>query len=353
MPPLDSGSELGAFSRYVLPYKAQRGPDTGMSDRRPPGTGLEDATVLVTGGAGFIGSHLTAALLPETDVRVLDDFSTGEPSKIPDGAAVFRADIRNEDALDRAMADVDVVFHLAAVVSVEQSVSNPIESHRVNVDGTLAVLERARREDARVVVASSAAVYGDPDELPVDETAATDPLSPYGADKLAADTYARVCADAYDLPVAVLRFFNVYGPGQRGPYSGVVDAFLQRAFADDPLVIHGDGEQTRDFVHVADVVRTLLAAASTADTGRAFNVGTGESVSINELADVVRDATGTSAGVEHVDARPGDIRESRADCTRLRDRLGVAPDVSLREGIGDLVAHRRSRDAGERPERLQ
>ncbi|WP_336023558.1 NAD-dependent epimerase/dehydratase family protein [Halobellus salinisoli] len=316
-----------------------------MTDLPLPEADLGDATVLITGGAGFIGGHLAAALLPENEVRVLDDYSTGETSNVPDGAAVFCADVRNEDALERAMAGVDVVFHLAAVVSVETSVENPVEVHRVNVDGTLAVLERARDENARVVVASSAAVYGEPTGLPVNEDADTDPLSPYGADKLAADTYARVYADVYDLPVAVLRFFNVYGPGQRGPYSGVVDAFLQRAFADEPLVVHGDGEQTRDFVHVTDVVRALLTAASTEHTGLAFNVGTGSSVSINELADVIRDATGATAGVDHERARPGDIRHSRADCTRMRELLGVQPTVSLREGVEHLVSYRLDRAA--------
>ncbi|WP_049985953.1 NAD-dependent epimerase/dehydratase family protein [Halobellus rufus] len=320
-----------------------------MADRSVPETGLEDATVLVTGGAGFIGSHLTAALAAENEVRVLDDCSTGTASKLPDGATLLRADVRDETALDRAMAGVDVVFHLAAVVSVEQSVEDPVESHAVNVDGTLAVLERARREDARVVLASSAAVYGEPTDLPVDETADTDPLSPYGADKLAADSYARVYADVYDLPVAVMRFFNVYGPGQRGPYSGVVDAFLQRAFADEPLVVHGDGEQTRDFVHVSDVVRALVAAASTAHTGLAYNVGSGESASINELAAAIREATGTTAEITHGSARPGDIRHSLADCDRMRERLGVEPTVSLREGIEHLVAYRRGRgvDSGD------
>ncbi|RLM54047.1 NAD-dependent epimerase/dehydratase family protein [Halobellus sp. Atlit-31R] len=312
-----------------------------MRELSRPTAPFTGRTVLVTGGAGFIGSHLVAALAPDNDVRVLDHCASGDPSRVADGATLIRADVTDEEALARAMAGVDVVFHLAAVVSVEQSVDDPQESHRVNVDGTLAVLERARHEGARVVFASSAAVYGDPDQLPVSETAETDPQSPYGADKLAADTYSRVYADVYDLPVVALRYFNVYGPGQRGPYSGVVDAFLERAADDEPLVIHGDGEQTRDFVHVFDVVRANLAAATTEHTGTAFNVGTGDAISIRDLADVVRTAVGTDTGVEHSAPRAGDVRHSRADCDRARDLLDFDPAVSLADGIEHLVAHRR------------
>jgi UDP-glucose 4-epimerase len=317
-----------------------------MGELSAPTATFSGQTILVTGGAGFIGGHLASALAPDNEVRVLDDCSTGDASNVPDEATLIRGDVTDETVLARAMTDVDTVFHQAAVVSVEQSVDDPRTSHRVNVDGTLSVLERARGEDARVVVASSAAVYGAPSKLPVPESGDTEPQSPYGADKLAADAYARVYADVYDLSVVPLRYFNVYGPGQRGPYSGVVDAFLERAFADKPLSIHGDGEQTRDFVHVFDVVRANLAAARTSYTGEAFNVGTGESVSIRELADIVREAVGSDAGVRYEEPRTGDVRHSRAAIQRANDRLGFSARVPLRAGISHLVSHRRSDGIG-------
>ncbi|MGQ4556057.1 NAD-dependent epimerase/dehydratase family protein [Halobellus sp. GM3] len=312
-----------------------------MNEPSPPTAAWSGQTVLVTGGAGFIGSHLAAALVPGNEVRVLDDCSTGDASRVPDGAEFIRGDVTDGETLSRAMTGVDTVFHQAAVVSVDRSIEAPAESHRVNVGGTRAVLERARAEDARVVIASSAAVYGTPSELPVSETCPTDPQSPYGADKLAADAYASVYANVYDLRVVPLRYFNVYGPGQRGPYSGVVDAFLERAFADEPLSVHGDGEQTRDFVHVFDVVRANLAAAETPYTGVPFNVGTGESVTIRELADIVREAVGTDAGVRYENERPGDVRHSRASTKRARDRLGFRSRIPLEAGIDHLVSHRR------------
>lgn len=311
-----------------------------MSDLSPPSTEFSGSTVLVTGGAGFIGSHIADALVPNNDVRILDNGSTGSISNVPEEADVIHADVTDQDAVDRAMDGVDIAFHQAAVVSVEESVSDPITSHRVNVDGTLAVLQAARREDARVVYASSAAIYGDPAGAVVSEGDETDPQSPYGVDKLAADAYARTYASVYDLPVVVLRYFNVYGPRQRGPYSGVVDAFFERALDQEPLLIHGDGEQTRDFVHVYDVVRANLAAATTEHVGQAFNIGTGNSVTIRELADAVGTALGVDIEVAREPPREGDIRHSRTSTDRLRRLLEVDPSVSLKDGLRHLANHR-------------
>lgn len=311
------------------------------TDRSDAPDDLRGQTVLVTGGAGFIGSHLAARLAGDNDVRVLDDFSTGDRDAVPESATVIETDVRNAADVERAMEGVDVVFHLAALISVEESVADPERSHQVNVDGTLAVLQAARESDARVVLASSAAVYGDPDSLPVTVDEPMTPRSPYGADKVAADTYARAYEASYGVPVVALRYFNAYGPGQRGPYSGVVEAFLERAGAGEPLVVHGDGEQTRDFVHVSDVVRANLAAATTEHTGTAYNVGTGESVSVNELADIVTEAFGSDADVSHEPARPGDVRHSRAATDRARTELGFEARVSLRQGIADLVGRRK------------
>ncbi|MWV65485.1 NAD-dependent epimerase/dehydratase family protein [Halorubrum sp. JWXQ-INN 858] len=312
-----------------------------MDEVTPPAAPFSDRRVLVTGGAGFIGHHLVSALVPDNDVRVLDNCSTGDPDTVPPEATLVRGDVTDAEAVRRAMDGVDVVFHQAAVVSVQRAAEQPHHAHRVNVDGTLTVLEAARDEDARAVVASSAAVYGSPDTVPVAEDDRLMPRSTYGVDKLAADSYARVYSSTYDVPTVALRYFNVYGPGQRGPYSGVVDAFLGRAAAGEPLVIHGDGEQTRDFVHVYDVVRANLAAATTDHTGRAFNVGTGESVTIRELADVIRSVLDAPVDLRYEEPRTGDVRHSRAATARLLGLLDVRPRVGLEAGLEQLAAHRR------------
>ncbi|RQH00270.1 NAD-dependent epimerase/dehydratase family protein [Natrarchaeobius oligotrophus] len=298
---------------------------------------IRDRTVLVTGGGGFIGSHLVEALAPHNDVRVLDDFSTGTRAHLPEDVTVVAGDVGDPIALQRAARGVDVIFHHAAVVSVDRSVDDPRATNRTNLEASLLVLEQARQEDARVVVASSAAVYGHPDELPVSETASRNPTSPYGVQKLALDQYARLYAELYDLPTIALRYFNVYGPRQRGPYSGVISTFLEQARADDPITIEGDGRQTRDFVHVSDVVRANVRAATTESVGSAFNVGTGERLSIRELAETIRTATDSSSPIVHRDPRPGDIRHSGADVSRAKRELDFEARVTLESGIRALV----------------
>ncbi|WP_440771188.1 NAD-dependent epimerase/dehydratase family protein [Natronorubrum sp. DTA28] len=295
---------------------------------------FRDRTVLVTGGAGFIGSHLATALADDTDLRVLDSFATGRRERVPDDATVIEGDVRDDDALARATEGVDLIFHEAALVSVERSVEDPIASHSINVDATLALLERARELDARFVLASSAAIYGQPERSIVSEADRTIPSSPYGLEKLAVDHYARQYHDLYGLETVALRYFNVYGPGQfDSDYSGVVTAFIDRALAGEPLPIHGDGSQTRDFVFVEDVVRANILAATTDHVGRAYNVGTGRSVTIRELAELIVDVTDSDAEIVHTDERVGDIRHSRADVDAARADLDYAPEVSLREGL--------------------
>lgn len=299
---------------------------------------LDDRTALVTGGGGFIGSHVADALLPEAEVRILDNFVSGERSNCPDGATVIEGDVRDEAVLARAMADVDVVFHEAAIVSVARSVEDPTESHDVNLDGTLAVLEAARRADARVVLASSAAIYGAPESLPVTEADPKTPSSPYGLEKLACDHYCRLYDDLYGLPTVALRYFNAYGPRQTGgDYAGAIVAFTEQARSGSPLKVDGDGEQTRDFVAVADLVQANLLAATTEETGEAFNVGTGREISIRETAELVRDRVAPEADIVHTDPRPGDIRRSVADIEKARERLGYEPTVSLEAGLTDLL----------------
>jgi len=294
-------------------------------------------TVLVTGGAGFIGGHIADRLASVADVRVLDDLSTGDPARIPTEATLIEGDIRDVATLRRAMTGVDIVFHEAGMVSVPVSVERPRECHATNGTATLDLLAAARRTDARIVFASSAAIYGQPDDVPVSEAAPKRPNSPYGIEKLAGDQYVRLYAERYGLPAVALRYFNVYGPGQgHNQYAGVISTFLERARSGDPITVEGDGDQTRDFVHVDDVVRANLLAA-TSDASGAFNVGTGASTSINELARAVRDATGTEVPITHTDPRPNDIRHSRADIARISERLGFEPRVTLREGIATLA----------------
>jgi len=297
---------------------------------------LEGATVLVTGGAGFVGSHLADALAPVADVRVLDDCSTGRPENVPADATLRRADVTDDDALAAATTGADYVFHLAAMSSVPDSLKAPTRCLDVNATGTAAVLDRARQADARVVFASSAAVYGSPESTPIPEDAPLRPLNPYGISKRAADEYVRQCSDWFDADGVALRFFNVYGPRQQSG-RGVVPTFVDRARAGDRLVVHGDGSQTRDFVHVDDVVRAMLRAASADVIGEAYNVGTGETTSIRTLAETVRDAAGESVDVAHDDPRPADIRHSRADVSKIRADLGFEPAITLADGIESLL----------------
>jgi UDP-glucose 4-epimerase len=299
---------------------------------------VTDRAVLVTGGAGFIGSHLVDALVEDNDVRVLDDLSTGRRDNLHPDVTLVQGDLRDDAALDEATDGVDLVFHEAAIASVTRSVDDPVDSHRVNAAGTLDLLERARREDARVVVTSSTAIYGEPTSIPVTEDEPTTPLSPYGVEKLAVDHYARLYHDLYGLETVTLRCFNAYGPRQAGgEYSGVITTFLEQACAGQDLTVEGGGSQRRDFVHVEDVVRAHLLAATTDGVGEAYNVGTGRSVSVLELAELVRELAGSRSDIVHVPARSGDVTTSRADISKARAGLSFEPTVSLREGIGGLV----------------
>ncbi len=299
--------------------------------------GPTDKSILVTGGAGFIGSHLTAALAVENEVHVLDNGSTGNPAILPASVEFHHGDIRDRSVLETLVPTVDIVYHQAAIVSIEDSLDRPTESHETNVAATVALLDVARKHGTRVVFASSCAAYGDPTTLPVEESEPATPLSPYAVDKLAADQYLQVYGQQYGFPTVALRYFNVYGPGQRGDYSGVIDAFLDRARAGEPLEVHGEGDQTRDFVHIADVVRANLAAGVTPNTGRAYNVGTGTETTIRELAETVRERVDPSVEIVHTEPRPGDIDRSRADLSAARTQLGYEPQVTLSEGLQSLV----------------
>lgn len=301
--------------------------------------GITGRRILVTGGAGFIGSHLVDALAEKNTVTVLDDFSNGRRKNLHSRADVVDGDIRDSETVERVLRDADIVFHQAGVVSVEQSVTDPTASHTVNAGGTVTVLDAARKTDTRVVAASSAAVYGHPPAVPIPEHARFQPTSPYGIDKATLDYYTRQFGELYGLPTVSLRYFNVYGPRQSATdYSGVISTFRQQATAGDRLTVHGDGTQTRDFVHVTDVVRANLRAAMTDHTAEAFNVGTGEQTSINELAALICELTDSDATVTHTAGRDGDIHHSCADTDKASERLQFEAEIDLATGLRTVLA---------------
>lgn len=290
---------------------------------------------VVTGGAGFVGSELAAQLSDQNSVVAFDDLSRGDRERVPDDITFNRGDVRDRSAVSELLAGADVVFHQAGLASVERSVDDPLASHTRNATGTLNVLEAAKEHDVRVVLASSAAIYGPPEYVPVDESHPTAPTAPYGLDKLTADRYARLYYRLYGVETVTLRYFNVYGPGQT---AGVVGAFVERARDGRPLTIYGDGEQTRDFVHVNDVVRANCLAATAPDEalGRAFNVGTGTATTIESLAEVMRERFDSDSEIRYEPPRDGDIRESVADVSLAESVLGFEPSVPLKRGLEDF-----------------
>lgn len=302
---------------------------------------------LVTGGAGFIGSHIVGRLLSlGHEVRVIDNFSTGKRENLAGfgkDVAVIEGDIRDGDAVARAVDGCDLVFHEAAIVSVPYSVEHPRETHDVNIEGTLNVLLAARNAKVRrVVFASSAAIYGEEPTLPKTEAMLPEPISPYGVEKVTAEYYLRCFTSIYGLETVALRYFNVFGPRQdpSSPYSGVISVFVNRILAGRSISIFGDGEQSRDFVYVEDVVSAnILAATVPRAAGRVYNVARGERTSLLELAARLGDAADVRPVIEHLEPRAGDIRHSLADITRARTELGYTPEVTVADGLARLVRH--------------
>lgn len=299
------------------------------------------AQTLVTGGCGFIGSHLCQALVARGDrVRVLDDLSTGLEENLMPGAELIVGDVGDVATLARAMDGVDTCFHLAAIASVELGARDPRGTHRVNLSATVGVLDEARARGATVVYASSAAVYGDLDIQPITEDASTRPLSAYGADKLGCEQHARVAGVVHGVRTAGFRFFNVFGPRQdpRSPYSGVISIFCERLERGEPVTVFGDGGQTRDFVAVGDVVTALIAGERAASReAPVFNVCTARATSVLELAETIATICGTRLEVRHGAPRPGEIRHSLGSRERARDRLGLTEPRTLRNGLADVI----------------
>lgn len=302
--------------------------------------------ILVTGGAGFIGSHLVNWLARHGHkVRVIDNLSSGKAERLahlqPDVELIV-ADIRDTERLAEATAGVEVVFHLAAMVSVVQSLEEPLEAQDINATGTLRVLEAARQAGVRrVVQASTCAVYGNNTSLPITEGAQPQPLSPYAATKLAAEQWGQLYTSLYGLEVVAARFFNVYGPGQdpRSPYAAVVPRFIERLAAGEPVTIFGDGEQSRDFVYVGDVVAALWAVAmAPAAAGAVLNVGSGVATTVRELAKTIAGELGSELRIIHAPARPGEVRHSRAAVERIAELTGYRPATDLARGLALTTA---------------
>jgi nucleoside-diphosphate-sugar epimerase len=295
---------------------------------------------LVTGGAGFIGSNIAEALVRRGDrVRILDDFSTGRRENLAplSDVEVVEGDLRDPGAVRRAVSGVDGVFHEAALRSVPRSVDDPLSSNEVNVTGTLVLLLACREAHVRrLVYASSSSVYGDDPTLPKVETLATQPISPYAVSKLAAEHYCQTFARLYGLETVSLRYFNVFGPRQNpeSKYSAVIPRFLAQALAGEPLEVHGDGEQSRDFTYIDNVVRgNLLAMDTPGVSGEVFNVACGTRHSLLAIADAIADFLGRKLSRTHVASRPGDVRHTLADISKAERLLGYRPVVDFATGM--------------------
>lgn len=302
---------------------------------------------LVTGGGGFIGSNLTRGLLAEGhEVRVLDNFSTGRRenlAEINSDIELVEGDIQSASQVASAVRDVDVVFHQAALPSVPRSVGDPVSSNAVNVNGTLNVLLAARDANvSRTICASSSSAYGANPELPKREDMATLPMSPYAVSKLAAEGYCRAFTNVYGMETVALRYFNVFGPLQdpTSQYAAVIPNFITAVLEGRRPTIFGDGEQSRDFTFIENVVSAnMLAATAQGASGKTFNVACGQAVKLNEVLGLISEITGRDADPIHEDPRTGDIRDSLADISQAREILGYEPRIDFREGLSRTIDH--------------
>jgi len=307
---------------------------------------MSDSPILVTGGAGFIGSHLVDALLASGQrVRVLDDFSTGKRDNLPlhdERLEMLEGNVADAECVLTAMQGCAAVAHLAAVASVQASVDDPVATHRSNFIGTLNVCEAMRTHGVkRVLFSSSAAVYGQNGEgAAIDEDTPKSPLTPYASDKLASEYYLDFYRRQHGLEPAVFRFFNIYGPRQdpSSPYSGVISIFTERAAKGLPITVFGDGEQTRDFLYIDDLVGVLVQAlnAASVEVG-AVNVGLNQATNLLQLLQAIGDVLGGLPEIAHLPARAGDIRHSRADNARLLRRYALGQTTPMRAGLGRLL----------------
>jgi len=305
---------------------------------------MKGKCVVVTGGAGFIGSNLARALAQDNTVIVIDDLSTGYFKNIRDlvdtnKIKFIKGSVTDLDILQKTFRDVDYVFHQAAITSVPKSIEDPVKSNDVNVNGTLNVLVAARDNNVKkVVFASSCSVYGDTPTLPKHEDMIPRPISPYSVNKLIGEYYCSVFTKVYGLKTAALRYFNVYGPRQdpKGDYAAVIPRFINMFLKNKPPVIYGDGEQTRDLIYVNDVVNANIIAAESKETG-IFNIAGGKQVSINKLAKHIMQITGKNLQPVYKKSRLGDIIHSSADISKAKQKLGYEPKFALQKGLEETI----------------
>lgn len=311
---------------------------------------MNSKKVIVTGGAGFIGSHLTNELADrDYQLVILDDLSTGKTENIEqllkrDNVRFVQGSVTNLHLLQGLFQNVDYIFHQAAIPSVPRSIKNPQASHSVNITGTLNVLLAARDSGVKkVIYASSSSVYGDTPTLPKVEDMIPNPQSPYALTKLVGEYYCTIFHQIYDLPTICLRYFNVYGPRQdsNSQYAAVVPLFVARVLQNKPPIIYGDGEQTRDFTFIEDIVRANILAAES-DTCGIFNIGAGRSITINELAELIIRLLGSDIKPIRQEPRPGDVRYSLADITKAKT-FGYAPKHDLEEGRKEIIERFRNK----------
>ncbi|MGB3863400.1 MAG: SDR family oxidoreductase [Candidatus Aminicenantaceae bacterium] len=296
---------------------------------------------LVTGGAGFIGSHIAEELATKGFlVRIVDNFLTGKEENIAsflDGIELIRGDIRDLELCREVVKDVDYVLHQAALPSVPRSVEDPLLTNAINIEGTLNILLASRDASVKkVVFASSSSVYGDDEHLPKKEGLEGNPLSPYAITKLTGEKYCQVFSEIYGLATVCLRYFNVFGPRQDpfSQYAAVIPNFITRLLSDTAPIIHGDGEQSRDFTHVANIVEANLQAALVPDvSGQVFNLGNGVQTSVNGLAKTLTELTKKDIEPVHEEERPGDVKHSFADISKAEALLNYKPRVSLKDGL--------------------
>ncbi|NOR49034.1 MAG: NAD-dependent epimerase/dehydratase family protein [Methanosarcinaceae archaeon] len=295
--------------------------------------------ILITGGLGQVGSYLVDKLCSTAEVTVLDNYSSTTRESVPNGVTIVRDDILSQRARELVTQN-DVVIHTAAQISVARSMDDPLFDVRNNVFGTLNLLEAARSSNIhKFIYFSSAAVYGNPEYLPIDEAHPQNPLSPYGASKLSGEKYCTMYHKAFDVPTVCIRPFNIYSPRQdpSNPYSGVISKFIERVKENQSPIIFGDGTQTRDFVSVHDIVDiVLLAIDNKKAEGEVFNVGSGVPTTITELAQIIIDIYGANVDIEYTDSMPGDIKHSSSDISKARS-IGFEPKVKLHDGLGKFL----------------
>ncbi len=301
---------------------------------------LKGKNILVTGGAGFIGSNIVDRLSPDNNVFILDNFFTGVMSNLvnsKDRVTIIKGDIRDKELVNDTVAKVEYIFHLAAHVGNIRSLKDPYFDMDVNIRGMLNLMEACRNNPKlkRVVYSSSAAIYGEAKYLPIDEDHPLNPESPYAVSKMAAEKYAFAFYKVYGVPTASVRYFNAFGPRQdSSEYANAVSIFLSRTKKEEPLTIFGDGEQTRDFIFIDDIVNAnILAATQPAAVGQIFNIATGQATSINKIAEIIQQVSNKTIPITYANSRAGEVIHSRATIEKARKLLGYNPQTSLDEGM--------------------